>query len=86
MNCDFVQALQSLGLRDAVVYHDGVDVLHIGDADKLVDGGVVALVAFKVGVCGLPLLMRFAEQRHIEYVRFACVDHAHLCTRDLCRD
>ena len=45
VNGYFVQAFQPLWLRDAVVNHDGVDVLHVGDADKLVDGGVVALVA-----------------------------------------
>ena len=45
LDCDFVQLLEALRLRNAIIDHDGVDVLHVGDADKLVDGGVVALVA-----------------------------------------
>ncbi len=51
---DFVQLLQPLRLGNAIVNHHGVDVLHVGDANKLIDGGVVALVAFerRVSNCG----------------------------------
>ena len=51
---DFVQLLESLGLGHSIVDHDGVDVLHVGDADELVDCGVVALIAFERRVynCG----------------------------------
>ena len=75
---DFVQFLEALGLGNPIIDHDGVDVLHIGDANQLVDGGVVALVAFERRVGGLPLLMRHAEKRDIENIRFACVDNVHL--------
>ena len=75
---DFVQFLEALGLGYSVVYHDGVDVLHVGDADKLVDCGVVALVTLEVGVRRLPLLVRLAEERDIEDIRFTCVDDVHL--------
>ena len=51
---DFVQFLQALRLRNTIVDHDGVDVLHVGDADELVDGGVVALIAFERRIGGLP--------------------------------
>ena len=43
---DFVELFEALGLRDSVIDHDGVDVLHVGDADELVDRGIVTLVAF----------------------------------------
>ena len=79
---DFVQLLEALGLGNPIVDHDGVDVLHVGDADKLVDGGVVALVAFERRIGGLPLLVRHAEKRDIENIRFACVDDVHLRARD----
>ena len=36
VNGDFIKPLQSLGLRDAVIDHHCVDILHIGDANKLV--------------------------------------------------
>lgn len=65
-------------LRRILIDHDGVDVLHVGDADELVDGGVVALVAFELRVRGLPLLVRHAEKRDIENIRLACVDDVHL--------
>ena len=50
MDGDFVQPLQALRLRDSVVDHHRVDVLHVGDADELVDRRVVALVAFQRGI------------------------------------
>ena len=65
-------------MRYAIIDHDGIDVLHVGDADKLVDCGVVALVAFERRVCGLPLLVRHAEECDIENVCLACVDYVHL--------
>ena len=37
---DFVELFEALGLRDSIIDHDSVDVLHVGDADKLVDSGV----------------------------------------------
>ncbi len=39
---DFVEFAEALGLGDAVVDLDGVDVLQIGEADELVDGCVIA--------------------------------------------
>ena len=75
---DFVQLLQALRLGNAVINHDGVDVLHVGDADELVDGSVVALVAFERRVGGLPLLVRHTEKRHIKHVSLVCVDDVHL--------
>ena len=75
---DFVEFLQPLRLGDTIVDHDGVDVLHVGDADELIDGGVVALIALERWVCGLPLLVRHAEKCHIQHIRFARVDYVHL--------
>ena len=66
--------------------HDGIDIFHVRDADELVDGGVVALVALERRVGGLPLLVRHAEECHIENIRFARVDDVHLCAGDLRRD
>ena len=43
---DFVEFFEALRLRNAIIDHDSVDVLHVGDADELVDCSVVALVAF----------------------------------------
>ena len=75
---DFVQLLQPLGLGNAVIDHYGVDVLHVGDADELIDGGVVALIALERWVCSLPLLVRHAEKCHIQHISFARVDYVHL--------
>ncbi len=35
---DFVELFETLRLRNTIIDHDGVDVLHVGDADELVDG------------------------------------------------
>ena len=51
---DFVQLLQALRLGNTIIDHDGVNVLHVGNADELVDGGIVALIAFKRRIGGLP--------------------------------
>ena len=51
LNGDFVQLLETLGLGDSVLYHDGIDILHVRNADELVDGGVVALVALERRIC-----------------------------------
>lgn len=45
---DLVQSLETLRLRDAFVYHNGIDTLHIGDANQLVYCGVVTLIAIEV--------------------------------------
>ena len=79
---DLVEFLQPLRLGDTIVDHDGVDVLHVGDADELVDGGVVALVAFERRVRRLPLLVRHAKKRDIENICFTRVDDIHLRARD----
>ena len=53
LNGDLVQLLEALGLGNPIIDHHGVDVLHVGDADELVDGSVVALVAFERRIGGL---------------------------------
>ena len=60
---DFVQLLQTLRLGSTIVDHDGIDVLHVGDADELVDGGVVALVAFERRIGGLPFSKPLESER-----------------------
>ena len=79
---DFVQLLQALWLRNAVINHDGVDVLHVGDADELVDGGIVALIAFERRINGLPLLVCHTEEGYIQHIRLARIDDVHLRSRN----
>ena len=88
---DFVQLLQALRLRDSVIDHDGVDVLHVGDADELVDGGIVALVAFERRIGGLPFSkpleserFRIGPAKPTEFdrcgIQIAQVTHLHYCS------
>ena len=76
---DFVQLFQPLRLGNSVVDHHGVDVLHVGDADELVDRGIVTLVAFQRWIRGLPLLVRHAEKCDIQNICFTRIDDVHLC-------
>ena len=78
----FVEFLEALRLWNAIVYHDSIDILHVGDADKLVNCGVVALVAFQRWIRGLPLLVCHAEERDIQNICFTRVDDVHLRSRN----
>lgn len=84
MDGDFVQALEALRLRDAVFDHNRVEVLHVREADELVDRRMVALIALQIRIFKLPLLVGLAEERDVENIRFVRVDDAHLGTGD-CR-
>ena len=99
---DFIQFFQPLRLGNTIVDHDGVDILHVGDADELVDGGIVALVAFERLVRYLPLLVRHAgfifKLVEFDYVRIRimqllpkaekrdCHLGTHPIPHDICRE
>ena len=76
MDGNLIQFHQSLGLRHSLLNEHRIDVLHIGKAYKLVDGGVIADVSFEVRIGVAPLFGRHAEHRYIQHVRFICVDNA----------
>ena len=61
MDCDFVEAFETLWLRNAVLDHHRIEILHVGDADELIDVRIVPLVALQVRMRELPLLMCLAE-------------------------
>ncbi len=50
MDGNLIQFHQSLGLRHSLLNEHRIDVLHIGKAYKLVDGGVIADVSFEVRI------------------------------------
>ena len=65
MDGDFVEALETLRLSDAVVDHHRIDVFEIGNADELIDVGVISLITFECRIRRLPLLMGATEKRDI---------------------
>ena len=74
LDCYFVEFVQAITLRDALVDEHRVKILHIGEANKLVDGGIVAHIAFRAGIGFTPLLGGHPEESHIEDIRFLGVD------------
>ena len=74
-----------------LVDEDGIEVLHIRQANQLVDSGIVAYVAFLVCICLSPLLGCHSEHRHVEYICFvgiydACLLRSHLFGDDVAFD
>ena len=86
MNGYLVQLHKPLALRHALLDENRIEVFHIRQADKFVDGGVVAYVSFEVGIGLAPLLCRYTEHRHIQHIGFIGIDDARLCRSNLRRD
>ena len=72
-NC--VEFLQSVALRNIVVYQYGVDIFHIREAYQFIDSSVVAYIAFQVGVGFTPVFGCHSEQGYIQYVGFAGINN-----------
>ena len=86
MNGYPVKLNKSLALRHSLFDKNRIEVLHIRQAYKFVDCGVIPYVAFNVGVSLAPLLCRCTEHRHIQHVGFVGVNDACLCRSNLRRD
>ena len=55
LDCNLVELYQAFALGHSIVDKDGIDILHVREADEFVDGGIVADVAFQfclVSNCG----------------------------------
>lgn len=83
LNGYLVQPFQALGLGQSAFNEDGVQVFHVGETDELIDGGVIANVAFIVGVGISPLAGCHAEQGHVEHIRLIGIDKRGLAGRNL---
>ena len=75
--------MQTLRLRNAVLYQHRIDVFHVGKTNQFVDRRIVADVAFLAGVLFPPLRRRHSEQSHIEHVRFIRIHITDLLRRKL---
>ena len=83
---DLIEAFQALALGQAHVDKFCVHSLGIGEDEKLLDGGVVAHVAFKAWVGVAPLLRGLAEEGDVEQVGFGGVGDGGLGGGDFGRD
>ena len=50
LNSNLVEFYKSLALGDAVIDKNGIDILHVREADKFIDGGMVTDIAFWANV------------------------------------
>ena len=86
LDCYLVEFMQAFLLGHTFVDENRVEVLHIAQANQLVDCCVVADIAFVLGMCVAPLLGCHAEQSHIEYIRFVGIDKRAMVGVNLLRD
>lgn len=83
---DVVQGPQALRLRESLADKDGVEAFEIGEDDELLQRGVVADVALRVGMGIAPLLRGLAEEGDVEQVGLAGIHGGRLRFGDGRRD
>src|ERR1019366_3119596 len=81
-NGNLVQPFQPFALRQSHVNKFGVHALHVGENKQLLDAGVIADVAFQLGIGVTPLPRGMTEKCNIEQIRFGRVSNGRLCERD----
>ena len=69
-----VETDEALALRESFGDEHGVQVLHVREANQLVHRGIVAHVAFQVGVRVAPFEGSDAEHGYVQHVGFAGID------------
>jgi len=75
---DFVESWEPLPLGQTHVDEFGVHALDVGQHEQLLDGGVVAHVAFATEIGFAPLFSGLAEEGHVEHIGLAGIDHGGL--------
>ena len=75
---DGIQFHKPFGLREVLTDKQGIQVLQVGETDELRDVGIIPDSAGPVSMRLPPLLCCYAEQRHVEHIRFGCVDRGNL--------
>lgn len=83
---DLIEPFQPVALRQGHVDELGVHAFDVGEHEQLLDGGVVAHVAFELGIRIAPLPGGLAEEGDIEQVGFVGVGGGGLGGGDLGRD
>ena len=76
MDGDSVEFDKPFALGQALADKYRIEALHVGQADQFVDSGIVADIAFQVGIGFTPFESRHTEQGDIQHVGFAGIDSA----------
>lgn len=61
-------------LRNSLTDEQGIQVLHIREADQLVDRGIISDIPFKVGVCVAPFEGSNAKHGYVQHIGLAGVN------------
>ena len=85
-NRNRIEPFEPAALRQGHVDKLRVHSFNVGQHEQLLDGGVVAHVAFELGVGVAPLLRSLTEERDVEEVGLVGVRDGGLRGRDLGRD
>ena len=62
MDGDCIEPAKPFCLWKPIVYENGVQAFHIGQADELVNGGIITNVSLEIGIGVPPFSRRHAEQ------------------------
>ena len=69
-----VKADKPFVLRQAIVDENGIQILHIREANQLVDTGIVAHVSFEAGMRVAPFEGGHAKHGYIQHIGFAGIN------------
>ena len=86
MNSDSIELYKPFTLRHLLVDEYGIEILHVGQTDQLVDGGIIPDIAFQIGILFSPHLRGHAEHGHVQHVGFIGIDDACLLRGHLDRN
>ena len=83
---NLIQLNQSFALGQALVNEHGIEVLHVRQANQLIDSGIVTDVAFLVCIRLPPLFGSHAEHRYVEHISLISINDACLLGSNLFRN
>ena len=86
MDGDCIESAKPFCLWKPIVYENGVQAFHIGQADELVNGGIITNVSLEIGIGVPPFSRRHAEQGDIKKVGLIGIDKGNLFLRHFGRN
>lgn len=75
MNGYLVKFYKPFALRNALFYKHSIQILHIRQADKFIDGSIITNITIQIRIGFSPLFCRNSKHSHIQYVCLICVNN-----------
>ena len=78
MNSDSIELYESFTLGHLLVDEYGIEILHVGQTNQLVDGGIITDIAFQIRILFAPHLRSHAEHGNVQHIGFVGIDDTRL--------